>query len=355
MQVALSLRPGGLERVVIDLVNNSGADTRHVVCCLEDAGDWASQVCVPVFPLGKKPGLDWRLPWQLARLARQQRIDVIHTHNAAAHLYGALAGALAGVRVLHTEHGKNVGLEASAHRVNRFAARFTDFTVAVSEKNAEIAVAHEGARPDALAVVPNGIPVEAFARPVDRGSLRRELGVPADAKIIGTIGRLVREKNHALLLRAFAGLAASDASAHLVLAGDGPLRAELQQQAGERVHFLGQRSDVATLLGCFDAFVLSSSTEGMSMALLEAMAAGCPIVVTAVGGNVELIQNGQNGLVVPPDDDEALAIALARVLSESLEARRLGDNARAVAQRRYSVEQMARQYETLYRALVPNT
>jgi glycosyltransferase involved in cell wall biosynthesis len=335
MQVVLSLRVGGLERVVVDLVNHASDEFRFVVCCLEEAGAWAGEV-PRVVTLNKRPGVDWRMFWRIAGIVRAERIDVIHTHNSTAHLYGALAAKLTGAKVLHTEHGKNVGEEARYHRLNRIAAPFTDFTVAVSDKNAEVAVRHEGAAPSRLKVIPNGIRIEQFSAP------RKSPG-----RRVGTVGRLVREKNYPLLLRAVAAIP----DAELVLVGDGPLRNELQKRAGQRVQFLGQRADIAELLAGFDVFALSSSTEGMSIALLEAMAAGCPIVVTAVGGNVELIEHMQTGLVVPPDDEAALCAAIEQLLDDRALATRLGDAARETARQRYSVEAMTRSYETLWRQL----
>jgi glycosyltransferase involved in cell wall biosynthesis len=335
MQVVLSLRVGGLERVVLDLVQNASAEFRLLICCLEEPGTWADEA-PRVVTLGKRPGLDWRMFSKIARLARAEKVDAIHTHNSTAHLYGAVGGKLAGVKVLHTEHGKNVGEEARYHRLNRIAARFTDFTVAVSQKNAEIAVAHEGAKPSRLQVIPNGIRTDRFD--ASRHSSRR---------CIGTVGRLVREKNYPLLLRAVAGMADTDLS----LVGDGPLRDQLEHQAGPRVQFLGQRTDVAQLLAGFDVFVLSSNTEGMSIALLEAMAAGCPIVVTAVGGNTELIQHEATGLVVPPDDEAALRAAIERLLADRSLAARLGAAAREIARQRYSVKIMTQRYEELWRQL----
>jgi glycosyltransferase involved in cell wall biosynthesis len=237
---------------------------------------------------------------------------------------------------LHTEHGKNVGEEARHYRLNYIAERFTDFTVVVSEKNAEIAVAHEGVAPANLKVIPNGIRVDRFASP--RHSTGRR---------IGTVGRLVPEKNYPLLLRATAAIRDAD----LVFVGDGPLRGQLQKQAGTRASFLGQRADVPDLLAGFDVFVLPSNTEGMSIALLEAMAAGCPIVVTAVGGNVELIRHMQTGLVVPPNDEAALRTAIERLLTDPVLAARLGTAARAVAEKHHSVKAMTERYEELWRRL----
>jgi len=335
MQVVLSLRVGGLERVVLDLVQNASAEFRFLVCCLEEPGAWADEA-PRVVTLGKRPGVDWRMFRKIARLARAEKVDVIHTHNSTAHLYGAVGGKLAGIKVLHTEHGKNIGHEARAFRLNRWANRFTDFTVAVSEKIALETRNSEGVLPSRLQVIPNGIRVDRF------DALHH-----SPRRCIGTVARLVREKNYPLLLRAVAGMADID----LIFVGDGPLRDELERQAGPRVQFLGQRTDVAKLLAGFDVFVLSSNTEGMSIALLEAMAAGCPIVVTAVGGNTELIQHEVTGLVVPPDDESALRAAIERLLADRSLAARLGAAAREIARQRYSVKIMTQRYEVLWRQL----
>lgn len=329
MQVVLSLRTGGLERVVVDLVNQAGTDFQFTVCCLETPGDWADQV-PRVVTLHKRPGVDWSLFGKLRRLIRQENVHVIHTHNAPAHFYGAIAGKLAGAKVLHTEHGVNVGHEARYARLNRLAAPFTDLTVSVSRWR------------DDVPVVPNGIHVERFARPR-----------PGAGQRVGSVGRLVREKNYPLLIRAVAGIA----GAELVLVGDGPLRAELTEAASRenaqqaRVQFLGNRADIPELLAGFDVFVLSSTTEGLSIALLEAMAAGCPIVVTAVGGNTELIEHEVTGLVVPPDDESALRAAIRRLLDDRPLANRLGAAAQQRAREQYSVAAMTRRYKELWRQL----
>jgi len=339
MQVVLSLRVGGLERVVVDLVNHASDEFRFVVCCLEEPGPWAGEIPPAkgkVVALNKKAGVDWRLIWKIASLARAEKVDVIHTHNSTAHFYGAVAARFTRARVLHTEHGKNIGREARSHRLNWLADHFTDFTVSVSEDIARQARDSKELQPARLKVIPNGIRVDRFAAP------RHTTG-----RRIGTVGRLVPEKNYPLLLRATAAIRDAD----LVFVGDGPLREELQRQAGARVSFLGQRADVPDLLAGFDVFVLPSNTEGMSIALLEAMAAGCPIVVTAVGGNVELIKHMQTGLVVPPNDEAALRTAIERLLADPVLATRLGTAARAVAEKDHSVKAMTERYEELWRQL----
>ncbi|MGD1018511.1 MAG: glycosyltransferase [Verrucomicrobiia bacterium] len=339
MQVVLSLRVGGLERVVVDLVNHASDEFRFVVCCLEEAGPWASEITPnrgKVVALHKKSGVDWRLIWKIARLARAEKVDVIHTHNSTAHFYGAVAAKFTRARVLHTEHGKNIGHEARSRRLNWYADHFTDLTVSVSEDIAQQARDSKELQPSRLQVIPNGIRVDRFAA-APRGAGRR----------VGTVGRLVPEKNYPLLLRATAAIPDVD----VVFVGDGPLREELQKQADARVSFLGQRADVAELLAGFDVFVLPSNTEGMSIALLEAMAAGRPIVVTAVGGNVELIKHMQTGLVVPPNDEAALRTAIERLLADTALATRLGTAARAAAEKHHSVKAMTDRYEELWRRL----
>ena len=359
MQVVLSLAPGGLERMVVNLVNHASTEFQFDVCCLEEAGEFAPLVTRPatsIVALSKRPGLDWRLPWRIASLVRHEKIQLLHTHNAGAHLYGAIGARLAGVPVLHTEHTGKTFEAVQSRRANRFAARFTDYTVAVSADNAKYICDEEGVNPARLMVLPNGIPLPPVTQ-TDLAALRRKLGLPVGCRVIGTVGRLVPVKNYSLLVEAFARLAWQQTDLHLLFIGDGPVRAELEAQVqalnlAPFVHFLGMRSDIAELLSLLDAFVLSSLSEGLSIALLEAMAAGCPIVATAVGGNRELIQDGATGLLVPSGDGESLANAIARLLKNPPLAHQLGAAARDLVRARYSIKAMCGQYEALYRQLI---
>jgi len=202
--------------------------------------------------------------------------------------------------------------------------------------------------------VMNGIPVHRFERSSDtRAQVRDELGIAQDALVVGTVGRLVELKNQRLLLEAAALLRPSWPGLVVVLAGDGPLRDDLvslARQLGmqDSVVFTGPRQDVPRLLNAFDVFALPSRTEGLSIALLEACAAGLPLVATRVGGNDEIVQEHQTGLLIPSDDVSALRAALSQLLEDPAQRLRMGENARRWVVEHGSIEVMRENYAALY-------
>src|SRR5690606_37842155 len=185
------------------------------------------------------------------------------------------------------------------------------------------------------------------------GAARAALGLPADALVVGCVGRLVALKNHRLLLEQVPALAATFPRLHVVLLGDGPERAALERQArapgfGGRVHFAGSRHDVPRLLAGIDVFALPSLTEGLSIALLEACAAGLPVVASDVGGHPELVRHDASGLLFPADDGPALRAALSRLLGDRPLRHALGSAARAWVAANASIEAMRANYDRLY-------
>ena len=237
----------------------------------------------------------------------------------------------------------------------RQSLRGTDYAVAVCEA-ARQRFAADGMRPRrALLSVPNGIRLERF-RPADdvaRQSLVAELGLPTGSRIIGTVGRLQPVKDHALLLRAFAKVRVQVPEAALVIVGDGPLRAALEAQAeqaglSDAVRFMGDRHDVPRLLTGMEVFALTSTSEGYSVALLEACASSLPIVATDVGGNREIVRHGINGRLVPSGDTAAIATALIALLRGGEQAAAMGRAGYAWAQAEASFRTMAERYHGLY-------
>lgn len=358
--VVENLERGGLERMVIDLALAQRAAGHEVrVACLFQRGALAGELeaqGIAVAACGKRTGLDLRALARLRRWLRAGRGGVLHTHNATAHYHAVLAACgLRFARVLNTRHG--MGLPASRGvRLYRWSLVRTDVVATVCQAARATAVAN-GLRPaGGVVAMPNGIRVAAFA-PASADAhraLAALLGFAPGARMAGIVGRLNAVKDHAGLLQAFARVSAVLPDAALVVVGDGPLRAELEALAARlgiapRVRFLGDRSDVHRLLPGLDAFVLSSRSEGYSMALLEASAAGLPIVATDVGGNGEIVAHGRTGLLVPAGDPAALAGALQAVLADPAAARAMGQAGREWALREATLEAMAARYERLYR------
>lgn len=360
--VVENLDRGGLERMVIDLVAaQHAAGHRCRVACLFEPGALAHELAVlgiEVQACHKRGGLDTGALARLRVWLRAAPGAVVHTHNANAHYHTVAAGlGLPLARIVNTRHGMGAARPGSRGEwLYRRSMRRTDAVAAVCEA-ARAQFAQQGVRPRRrLLAVPNGIRVETFSQASDerRAALRNVLGLAPGTRIVGTVGRLNPVKDQATLLRAFARVHAGAADTVLVLVGDGALRGALQAQAaalgiGDAVRFLGDRSDVRQLLQGFDLFVLSSLSEGYSMALLEACASGLPIVATDVGGNREIVVDGRNGAIVAASDDAALADAIAALLREPARAAQMGQAGRDWALREASIATMAARYDALYR------
>ena len=364
VHVVENLERGGLERVVIDLAAaqlRAGHDC--LVICLFEKGALAGELeahGVPVIACHKRGGVDLPAIRRLRSALRSHGAEVIHTHNAMAHYYTAIAsrGLPLLRRLLNTRHSMSARAgSARSEWLYRCSMRVTDYSVAVCEA-ARAKLEREGVRPRLRLVgIPNGIHTELFAAAADadRTRLAEALGFEAGTRIIGTVGRLNRIKDQAALIRAFAHIAPQLPQTALVLVGDGPLRDSLQALAaetgaGDRIRFLGDRSDVRALLPGFELFALTSLSEGYSMALLEACASGLPIVATDVGGNGEIVRPGLNGRLIPPADPDALAKALLGLLSmPRTELARLGEAGREWALCEASFPRMIERYDRLYR------
>ena len=355
-----NMERGGLERAVIDLIaaqREAGHECRLV--CLFDRGILADELSasgVSVEICDKRPGADLRALRRARDLLRGG--GVLHTHNAAAHYHAVLASAgLPLQRVVNTRHGMGESNPRSRRDwLYRRSMLRTDYAVAVCE-TARLHLQDSGVSPrSALLAIPNGIRTEGFRAADGSASawLRNELALPPHSRIIGTVGRLEPVKDQANLIRAFRKVRQTVPEAALVLVGDGALRAELEAIAAaegvaEATRFLGDRSDVAQLLQGMDVFALSSVSEGYSIALLEACAAQLPIVATDVGGNREIVRDRRNGLLVPARNADALAAALAELLSSPAYAATMGQVGRQWVTQEGSFRTMASRYEVLYR------
>lgn len=366
IHVVENLNRGGLERVVIDLVRAQRVmGMRCRVVCLFDRGPLAEELTadgVDVRACGKRPGADLRALHRLRSIVREEAGAVLHTHNPVAHYYTVLAtvGLPVG-RVVNTRHAMPVADGRNRREwLYRRAMRATDVCVAVCEA-ARTRLQAQGVQPRmGLVAIPNGIRLGGFqpASLQSRRQLAGVLGLPAGTALIGTVGRLTPVKDQASLIRAFSRVHAAIPGTALLLIGYGVERMALLALARAEgvyhaVHFLGDRSDVDALLQGLDIFVMSSLSEGYSIALLEASAAALPIVATDVGGNAEIVQDGVSGTLVPASDPEALAAALLALLRDGVRADAMGGAGRQWVLDNGSFRNMAERYALIYEGATP--
>ena len=329
------------------------------VCCIDDKGAWAGQLeplGVAVDALLRRPGFQFALGSEIARLARQHRANVIHSHHYSPFIYSCLSRIWAPrTRIVFTEHGRLSDAKPSRKRtiVNRVAGRLPDAAFAVSAELREHLVA-EGFSAGAMGVIHNGIEVGRRPDATLRRRARVNMGAGDEVLVIGTIARLDPVKDLATLLRAFAVLQTSPA--RLVIVGDGAEREHLHaiaRQLGvmDRVHFAGHRNDAREWLAGFDIFVNSSISEGISLTILEAMAAALPVVATRVGGTVEVI-DPSCGRLVASRDPASLARVIDELAADSTRRRQMGDAGRERVERHFSLDRMVAAYHAVYQQVL---
>ncbi|MDP2307728.1 MAG: glycosyltransferase [Pseudomonadota bacterium] len=358
VQLVPSLDVGGAERIVGLLARELArlGHTVTVISLFDPVGSWIEEELraagMPLHFLGKRPGLDLRMVPRLRRLLGDLRPDILHTHlHTLKYALPAWSGTRAGA-VVHTVHNlAEHEVELTGRLVHHIAFRCGVEPVAIGD--AVAASLRRVYRITPRHTIPNGIPVADYLAPAGaRERVRAALAIPGDTPAFLTVGRLERQKDHAGLLAAFALPALRARGARLLLVGDGPERPALQEQAralglGDRVAFLGVRTDVPHLLAAADVFVLASRWEGNPLVVMEAMAAGLPVVATSVGCVPELVSD-RSGALVSSGDVPALAAAMEALAANPIRARELGAFGARVALERFDVAVMARAYATLY-------
>lgn len=350
---------GGMDNGVANLVNHHDPDrVQGTIYVLAKADGFVQRVhdSRRVVVLNRCQGNDPLVVWHLARRLRQAKPDVVHTHGWGTLVEGGVAAKLARVPVwVHGEHGT---VETRRHNiwVQRIMWRLADQLLSVSENHRQALAQTLGIPAARMRAIPNGVSLDRFQAQATPDTLRRPFRIPADHVVIGSVGRLVEVKHYHHLITALAGLIHKQLPVSGVLIGDGPLRPALQAQAealgiAARVHFLGRRDDVPSLLPLLDIFALTSRSEGMSNTILEAMAVGLPVVATAVGGTPEMVLDGETGRLVPPQDPQALEVAFTQLLVDAEQRHRMGQQGRRRAEAMFSLPAMVSAYEQLYEQL----
>jgi sugar transferase (PEP-CTERM/EpsH1 system associated) len=324
-----SLGVGGTELGVANIVERTRDRIDHVMCCVRHDGAVADRLRrggTEVIVVGKAAGNDWRVPLRLTRVCRRVAPDIVHTRNWGS-IDGIVAARLARVPVIiHGEHGREAadpeGANRRRNRVRRLLAPLVDRVVTVSDQLRHWLIAQVGIPARKIAVLHNGVDVERFRPRPDRERLRATHGYSATDVVVGTVGRLDRVKDQGALLDALALLSREHPNLRMLIVGDGPEYPALQRRVttdgfGGRARLLGYREDVPEMLSLMDVFVLPSVGEGMCNTILEAMAVGLPVIASAVGGNPELVKDGETGILVPACNRRAFAEAIARYATDA--------------------------------------
>jgi glycosyltransferase involved in cell wall biosynthesis len=325
--------------------------------CVKGLGPLAAEVennGVPVSLTGMG-GLRYLSP--IARLRSKmlrERPDIVHTHNLLAHTHAAPAARTCGIPVVHTKHGRQVTSFSSFPWLRRYIYGLADRIAVVSRDTGKSLMSKVDIDAAKVTVVYNGIDTARFGS-ADGAGTRRRLGIAAGAAVAGAVSRLDPVKDHATMLRAFAS-AAEDDEVFLIV-GDGPERANIERLAGElgitdRVVMAGFSDDIPGMLAAMDIYLQPSTEEGLSLTILEAAAAGVPVVSTSVGGTPEIITDGVHGVLIEPGDVEALARVLKDFISDRKPFLEMASKARTRIEEVFSLEGMARGYDSLYRQVL---
>ena len=357
---------GGPEKTI--LLSAGAIDSRRVdmsVAYLRNADDPAYDVVERAARLGVRfHDIQERWPYspalltRVAGILRHERTDILHAHDYKSDVMGLLLRALCGVRLVTTVHGwvERSFKERLYVRLDKHAIRLYPRVVAVSHRMADM-LATMGLSRHRIRVVHNAIDPDAFRADLANGRLRKELGLGTAHRVVGAVGRLSPEKDLATLLRATQVAETSVGPIHLVLVGDGPQRDELEHLARQmdrtpRTHFLGHRTDVLGVYGALDVLALTSQTEGLPNAILEAQAMHVPVIATDVGGVAELVRHGQTGLLVRAGDVNGIAAHLAELLTDRARAMAMADCARAHIESEFSFASRMRKIEAIYEELM---
>lgn len=361
VHVVDSLAPGGLENGVVNVANSlHGKGFEIGAACLRFRGEFAERMPDParVVVMGKVEGFSWAALGALRRHLKETGADVVHTHNLGTLIYAALA-TLGGRThpIVHGEHGQLQDSELSKKRRLQYRLlyplchRVHTVSAGVRDQLSSLGL-DSGGR---ILVTLNGVDCRRFRPADDAGKAKVDVGLPADSQIVGIVGRLVALKRHRMLFRAFELLADEFPRLHLLVVGDGGAdRDDLIQEmkshpVAARLHWAGHREDLERYYPAMDLLAAPSEIEGLSNAVLEAMACAVPVLAHQACGNSEVIRDGEDGFLEDIKDTEALAGQLRKILMDPDRLLRCGAAARETVRNRFSLEAMIRDYQLLYR------
>ena len=359
-----TLKTGGTENHVIRLaagLKHRGHDT-GIICVFQKGplGEEAEREGVPLVLLEAGERWGGRASVRIWNRLRSNPVQVLHTYLFGAHLFAGLPARLLGVpAVLSSRRGRAVThwQRKREQWLENLGNLFVDRVTCCSRENKEWVLANEKISAEKVVTIYNGIDGAEFGAVRAPVSVRRGLGIPDEALLVGTVANFAPEKGYPYFLESMRTLLRRDSRIWFLLVGSGPLEEEIRGEAGkipgrERIVFAGTRPDIPDLMNAMDIFVLASVTEGFPNVLLEAMALARPVVATRVGGIPELVHSGEDGILVPPRDAEALAEGVLILAKDRERAAALGERARRKIKKDFTLDRMIDEYEALYLSLL---
>jgi glycosyltransferase involved in cell wall biosynthesis len=355
MHVTWSLVAGGAEVYALNILRNLDPLVfRREICAIDQGGALEPefrQFDIPYHIMHRRPGIEWSLMWRLYRLFREQRVDVVHTHHFNQIFYSAVAARLAGCRLIHTEHSVEVFDHWRRRAAYRMLTLLCDQVLAVGDDVNDFLRSKVGVSAKKLRTLFAGVEIPPSLVP--RSGARRRLQLPPHAPIILIVARLYPEKNHGLLLSAFRSVLNEIPDAQLLMAGSGIQEAFIRNEISRLgidngVQLLGVRRDIPDLLAAADVVALTSDREGLPLIVLEAMAAGRPVVATHVGELPAVISDRMNGRLVPSGDVSALSKALVETLCDRRAATEMGSRGREMVTERFNLTSMISAHQAIY-------
>lgn len=359
-----SLRRHGTQTALVYLAN--GLEERAYeqrVYCLNDVVDpdirrRLASCGAGIVVIGKRQLVTFQGIKTLILELRRWQPDIVQTFLPFGDVIGRTVGQLAGAPVIVSSiRARNIDKHRWQFLLDRITLRWVDKVVFNSRRAIPFSLRHEGVRAEQVVYIPNCVGVEQMGGSATRAEVRSQMNIPPEARVIGTVGRLYRQKGHHYLLSAFEKVRATVPNALLLLIGGGPLCNQLEAEAARmgiagQTRFLGERADVPELLAAIDVYVQPSIYEGMPNALMEAMAAGKPVIGSNVDGIQELVTHGETGWLVEPCNPQALADRIIYAFENADEAARIGAAAIQRMRSEFSIERMITAYDGLYRDLL---
>lgn len=354
MFIIWALEVGGAERLLVKLAQNIPKSSYDIsLVCISREGVWADelkQAGIDVICMNKRTGFDPFILPRLIKLIKRMKPDIVNTYLWTADLWGRLAAICAGVKnIVVTEQNVDIWKRWYHISIDKILFRWTQYAICVSDEVVNYYKNVVGLKDKQLVMIPNAIDISLFNRDTIQGELRTQLGIKDNEFIFTCSARLHVQKAHEVLIEAVNILNNnSDIDFCVLLVGEGQRNDELRnlvetKRLNNRIKFLGLRQDIPNILLQSDAFVLSSDYEGLSLAILEAMAARLPIVATTVGGNTQVVDNGVTGFLVPPRDPLLLADAMSHLVKDLKLAKQMGNSGRALVEGKYDIRSVTEQ------------